>query len=184
MGPHQRGWLCVTGGQQRPRCCTLLLHEEPHMRHWIFLFRPETYEDVKRLGLVGVRYDHRRRFAEVAEGARFVAYISRERVLDGAGVVTGPGFADSAAVAPGWAGYPLRAPVAFTASGRRRDARQLLWGLSECQVGIKTEPTNLLFCRGGFMEIPRADFDWLLRVLDEGDGVAAERLSIASDGPA
>ena len=54
------------------------------MRNWLFLFRPETYEDVRRLGFVGVRYDHRRRFADISEGDRFVAYISRLRVLDGA----------------------------------------------------------------------------------------------------
>lgn len=146
------------------------------MRHWLFLFRPKTYEDVKRLGLVGVRYDHRRRFADISEGDKFVAYISRERVLDGEGRVTGAGVADPAPVAAGWEGYPLRAPVAFTSTGHRRDGKRLLWGLSECQRGIKTEPTNLLFCRGGFMEIPQEDFEWLVRVLHDGDGAVAERL--------
>ena len=152
------------------------------MRNWLFLFRPETYEDVKRLGFIGVRYDHRRRFSDIAEGDRFVAYISRSRVLDSVGVVTGPGFTDAEAVAPGWAGYPLRAPVRFTSSGHVRDARRLLWGLTECQQGIRTEPTNLLFCRGGFMEIPNADYDWLTRVLEHGDSAAEERLVVSDAG--
>lgn len=98
-------------------------------------------------------------------GDRFVAYVSRQRLLDAHGVVTGEPYEDVAEEPPGWLRYTQRVPIRFEETGAGIDARELLWGLSVCDENLKTEPTNLLFCKGGFMEIPAADYDWLRAVL-------------------
>lgn len=49
------------------------------MKNWLLMFRPEAYEVVKEAGLIGVLHMHRRRFAELADGDRFLAYISKIR---------------------------------------------------------------------------------------------------------
>jgi hypothetical protein len=61
--------------------------------------------------------------------------------------------------------HRARARIRFERTGAGIDARELLWGLSVCSEGIKTEPTNLLFCKGGFMEIPESDYTWLCDVM-------------------
>lgn len=146
------------------------------MRYWLLMFRPETYQDAQRVGLIGVRREHARRFAALACGDQFVAYVSREQRLDGHGTITGPGVLDPTPVLPAWSGYVLRAPVSFVSTGYRRDGRRALWGLDECQRDLNTQPTNLLFCRGGFMEITLRDYEWLRRVLEDGDSVVNERI--------
>ena len=135
------------------------------MKYWIVMFRPETYAAARQYGMMAVLHNHRRRFAAVSEGDRFVAYISRERLLDAHGVVVSSPFEELAEEPPGWVRYTQRARVRFDETGAGIDARELLWGLSVCSEGINTEPTNLLFCKGGFMEIPEADYDWLRAVL-------------------
>jgi hypothetical protein len=114
---------------------------------------------------MAVLHNHRRRFAEVAPGDRFVAYISRQRLLDAHGEVVGEPFQEVADEPKGWIRYTERARIRFERTGAGIDARELLWGLSVCSEGIKTEPTNLLFCKGGFMEIPESDYTWLCDVM-------------------
>ena len=135
------------------------------VKHWIVMFRPETYAAAQAHGMMAVLHSHRRRFAEVAVGDRFVAYISRQRVLDAHGEVVSEPFEEVAQEPKGWIRYTERARVRFDQTGAAIDARELLWGLSVCGEGIKTEPTNLLFCKGGFMEIPKDDYDWLRDVM-------------------
>lgn len=147
------------------------------MKHWIVMFRPETYAAAREHGIMAVLHNHRRRFAEVAPGDRFVAYISRQRVLDAHGEVTGEPFQEVSDVPAGWSRYTERAPIRFEQTGADIDARELLWGLSVCDEGIKTEPTNLLFCKGGFMEISKADYDWLRKVMDGKAPASAKRAS-------
>ncbi len=129
------------------------------------MFRPETYAAAQAHGMMAVLHNHRRRFAEVAPGDRFVAYVSRERLLDARGEVVGEPFQDVADEPKGWIRYTERARIRFEQTGAGIDARELLWGLSVCSEGIKTEPTNLLFCKGGFMKIPESDYTWLCDVM-------------------
>jgi len=124
---------------------------------------------------MAVLHNHRRRFAEVAPGDRFVAYISRQRVLDAHGEVIGEPFQEVSDVPAGWIRYTERVRIRFDQTGAGNDARELLWGLSVCDEGIKTEPTNLLFCKGGFMEIPGSDYQWLRDVMDGKAPVSAKR---------
>jgi hypothetical protein len=146
------------------------------MSFWLVMFRPETYASAQKYGMMGVLHNHRRRFAGVAPGDRFVAYISRDRLLDAHGEVVGDPYQEVADEPPGWGRYTERALIRFDQTGAAIDARELLWGLAVCNEGIKTEPTNLLFCRGGFMEIPKADYDWLRDVLAGQAPVSAKRL--------
>jgi len=140
------------------------------MKHWILMFRPETYAVAQEHGTMGVLHQHRRRFAEMAPGDRFVTYVSRKRVLDGRGTLTSAPFVDVTAIGEGWAHYPQRCNVRFDQVDAGIDAKELLWGLSACQEGMKTTPSNLLFCKGGFMEITQQDYEWLTGLLDEEQG--------------
>lgn len=135
------------------------------MKHWIVMFRPETYAAARQHGMMAVLHNHRRRFADVAKGDKFVAYVSRQRLLDAHGEVISEPFSEASKIPEGWIRYTERAQIRFDGTGANIDARELLWGLSVCDTGIKTEPTNLLFCKGGFMEIPKEDYDWLRDVL-------------------
>ena len=144
------------------------------MKHWIVMFRPETYAAAQEYGMMGVRHNHRRRFAAVAEGDRFVAYISRQRLLDAHGVVTSDGFEQVAEEPPGWDRYTQRARVRFEETGFEIDAREVLWGLSVWGDSMTTLPTNMLFCKGGFMEIAVSDYKWLRAVL-RGDAPATAK---------
>lgn len=135
------------------------------MKHWIVMFRPETYAAAQAHGLMAVLNMHRRRFAAVSPGDKFVAYISRERVLDAAGEVVGPVYQELSEIPAGWRRYTERAPIRFEVTGAGIDARELLWGLSACDERMKTSPANLLFCLGGFMEIEQTDYAWLRDVM-------------------
>lgn len=135
------------------------------MKHWIVMFRPETYTVAQQYGMMAVLHNHRRRFAAVAAGDRFVVYVSRKRLLDAHGIVVEPPFEELSEEPPGWLRYTQRAVIRFEETGLGIDARELLWGLSVCNEELKTEPTNLLFCRGGFLEIPESDYEWLRSIM-------------------
>ena len=136
------------------------------MRHWILMFRPETYAVAQEHNTIGVLHQHRGRFASLAPGDRFVTYISRKRVLAGHGEVTSQPYLDTTPIGTGWAHYPQRCGVRFDLVDGDVDSKELLWGLSACDENLKTTPANLLFCKGGFMEITEADYRWLRGVLD------------------
>src|SRR4051812_32436320 len=102
------------------------------MKHWIVMFRPETYAAAREHGLMGVLNMHRRRFAEIRPGDRIVAYVSRDRVLDAHGEIVGEPYQEVAEVPLGWVRYTERAAIRFDATGARIDARALLWGLAVC----------------------------------------------------
>jgi hypothetical protein len=147
------------------------------LNHWLIMFRPETYAAARQHGLMAVLNMHRRRFSEVRPGDRFVAYVSRERVLDGHGEVLDEPYQEASEVPAGWLHYTERVRVRFDDTGKRRDGRVALWGLAVCSEGINTEPTNLLLVKGGFLKIPAEDYAWLRRILEEGEGVVGERVA-------
>lgn len=120
---------------------------------------------------------HHRRFSELRPGDRFIAYVSRERVLAAHGEVLGEPYQEATEVPAGWVRYTERVKVRFEQSGQRRDGRLALWGLSMVATGIKTEPTNVLLLKGGFLNIPEDDYNWLRRVLDAGDEAVRERVA-------
>ena len=87
------------------------------MRHWLFMFRPETFEVVRREGVIGVLDTHRRRFAALVEGDRFITYLSRLRVLDGHGVLTSGPYVDDTQIFPVAQRYPWRCRVTVQRTG-------------------------------------------------------------------
>lgn len=138
------------------------------MRNWILMFRPDTYEIVKERGVIGVLFMHRRRFAEVAEGDRFVAYLSQRQVFDGHGRIASAPYSDVEPIFPGRDLYPQRARVTFEHKGASVPAAKLLWDLDLWAARaepLKTSPWNMLYCYGGFMEVPDTDFGRLRGVV-------------------
>lgn len=127
------------------------------------MFRPETYEIVRRHQTIGVNATHRKRFAELRKGDKFLAYISQHRVLDGHGVLTSDPFEDHSPLFDGTGKYPNRSRVQFDEIGLATDARELLWGIQHFTLmTMKTLPTNYLRCYGGFMSLTKQDYEWLL----------------------
>jgi hypothetical protein len=137
------------------------------VNHWLFQFRPETYELVQEHGTLGVLNGHRKRFAEVKPGDAFVAYVSRVQLLDGHGVIDSEAFeAVDPIFGSGSEKYRQRARVTFLDSGLARAGGKLLYGLSEFQGAMKTTPANAIFCKGGFLKITEEDYAWLLGCME------------------
>lgn len=136
------------------------------MANWLLMFRPDTYATVKDRGVIGVLHQHRTRFASLSAGDRFVAYISRSRLVDGHGRLAGDPYVD---VEPIWSTrehYPQRCEVAFDRTGAAMDATTLLWHLDCWPNPMKTTPSNYLFCKGGFLQISDHDRDFLIEIIE------------------
>lgn len=134
------------------------------MTNWLLMFKPDTFEVVKDLGVIGVLHMHRRRFAALTEGDRFVAYLSRRQVLAGYGVIASAPFQEVEPIFPGRERYPQRCRVTFQRVCAGVPAGDALWELDawkERETSLRTQPWNMLFCYGGFMEIPDSDFERL-----------------------
>lgn len=134
------------------------------MRNWLFSFKPETYERVKKHNTVGVHKFHHKRFSLIAPNDRFIIYLSRVQVLDGHGFVSGQPYSSSEPIFGEGVEYPCRCKVNFGSTGMGRPAKDTLWFLEEFR-DQKTHPANVLFCRGGFSEVGNNDFEYLERVL-------------------
>jgi len=131
------------------------------VRHWLIMFRPETYQTVRDHSVIGVRMDHRKRFALISSGDLFVAYISRRGLLDGYGRIVGNIREDDTPLFGADTSYPLRCDVEFDRANLATPVGELLWHLDQWnQMGkeLRTHPANMLFCYGGFMEIQPSDY--------------------------
>jgi len=147
------------------------------MTYWILMFRPETYEQAREKNLIGVLNSHRKRFANLSPGDKFVAYVSRICEFDALGEVVGRPYQDDTPVYPGWERYTRRCQVRFHVDGAHLGAKELLFELSSFQGPLKTHPANLIFCRGGFMEISMEDYGHLQTLI-----VQRTQSRAASDG--
>jgi hypothetical protein len=136
------------------------------MANWLVMFRPETYALVLQHGQIGVRAAHSARFRALSPGDRFVVYVSRDRILDGWGEVTGEPFASDAPLFGPGLDYPNRCPVRIVEQGHRRPVGDALWYLETYSDLESTTPVNMLMCRGGFQEITDRDFDFLKSVME------------------
>lgn len=131
------------------------------MRNWLLAFRPDTYEKVKSHQTIGVLKNHRKRFSELAAEDRFVVYLTQKRFLDGHGQIDGQPFEDSKPIFGEGQVYPHRCRVRFLETGAATPAGDTLWFLDVFKDLDNTEPTNMLLCRGGFVEITDRDYDYL-----------------------
>lgn len=60
--------------------------------------------------------------------------------------------------------YPGRRKVNFEKIGLSVPARELFMGIEPFNE-VNTAPGNYIMCRGGFVEVSRKNFDWLLSKL-------------------
>jgi len=139
-------------------------HQE--MKYWILMFRPETYLQVQEKNTIGVHNQHRKRFAALSKGDRFVAYISRICQLDSHGEFVGEPYVDEAPLFENWRRYTQRCAVEFRQTGAHLPVKDLLFTLSAFQGELKTLPANMLFCKGGFMEITADDYEHFRSLVD------------------
>ncbi|MBT9587494.1 EVE domain-containing protein [bacterium] len=143
------------------------------MNYWIFTFRPEMFKTVVTHGVLGVNHQHERRFFELTQGDRFVAYLSQKQLLAGHGELVSEPFVDDSDLFGRDVQYPYRCQVRVDTSRTPTSARDLLWGLSEFDGReMKTLPANYLFLKGGFLRISERDYRWLLDVLEGRSSVA------------
>lgn len=137
------------------------------MNYWVFTFRPEMFDIVVARGVLGVNSQHESRFFQLAQGDRFVAYLSKKQQLAGHGELTSEPFVDDSNVFGPDVHYPYRCGVRVNTENEPRDARELLWGLSEFDGReMKTTPANYLFLKGGFLRVSERDYLWLKEVLE------------------
>ena len=88
-----------------------------------------------------------------------MVYVSRAKLLDGYGEVTSDPFVDDSLIFSVDQVYYHRARVRFARTGGAVPAGDELWGLSPFQENLRTQPTNLILCKGGFIEISKDDYE-------------------------
>lgn len=140
------------------------------MAYWIFMFRPDTYKGVKTYQTVGVRHGARKRFGKIRKGDKFVAYIAKDKVLDGYGEITSDPFEDNTLIFSEHQIYEHRCRVKFNTEGKAAEAGDLLWHLSPFSALETTTPANMIFCYGGFMPISENDYQNLVSHMDKSIG--------------
>lgn len=137
------------------------------LRHWLLMFRPETYELVKTHLTIGVLAKDCERFSKLRLGDRVIVYVSRARILDAYGrVASGPFTASDPIFGDKSGRYVHRARIQLDLTGLARDGKKLLYGVSVFEKGLTTTPANALLCSGGFVEITAADYDWLVGCME------------------
>ena len=135
------------------------------MKHWLMMFRPETYADVRTHETIGVRTGARKILKALSVSDPFLAYLSRVQQLDGIGMVAGEAFVDDTPIFSGGEVYEHRCKVAFAKSGFAQPVADTLWSLSCFPKEMKTTPSNYIYCKGGIIEITKDDFELLARVM-------------------
>ena len=135
------------------------------MRYWLFMFRPETFEDVKRHRVLGVRPQAAKRFAELRRGDRFVVYVSRQRVLGGQGEITGDPYIDDTPIFSGKGGYSHRVSVSVEPAAHETPGVDALWA-AESLRSSKTYPWNVLLTRGSFTELEPSEYEWFVKQME------------------
>ena len=137
------------------------------MKHWIILFTPETYEAVKKLGTIGARANVWKAFSEgMAKGDRFIGYVSKKMLFDAIGTIASDATFEEKQIFPGDKLFPCRRKIAFEKTGLNAPSGDLFHGIAPFNE-IGCGPGNYLMCKGGFAEIDKANFEWLLKQLSQ-----------------
>ncbi len=133
------------------------------MKHWTILFTPETYEMVKKHSMIGVRANVWKTFSENMEvGDRFVIYVSKKMIFDGHGSISGKATFEETKVFHEDKWFPCRRKVKFEKTGLAHPSGDLFHGIPPFNE-VNTGPGNYLMCKGGFVEISKKDFEWLMK---------------------
>lgn len=137
------------------------------MRYWLFMFRPDTYDQVKKHTTVGVRDGVQKRFSELRPKDKFVSYVSRVQDLDGYGEIVGVPFVENTLIFSKEKVYQHRCKVKFVKTNANVFAGDILWFLETFDGLFKTSPSNMIFCKGGFIEITEKDYRTLTELIDD-----------------
>lgn len=132
------------------------------MKYWIIGFTPETYKVVQEKKMIGVRKDVWKRFSEEMNvGDKFIGYLSKVVLFDSLGTIKGEAtFEEDFAFHPEkW--YPGRRKISFEKTGIKKPAMDLFWAIKPFDE-INTVPGNYIMCKGGFVEISKKEYDWLI----------------------
>ena len=131
------------------------------MKHWVLLFTPETYELVKKLSTIGVRSNVWKSFSEnMKPGDRFIGYVSKKMIFDCVGTISGDAAFEETMLFHYQKWFPCRRKVKFEKTGMAKPSGDLFNAVSPFNEA-NTGPGNYLMCKGGFVEIPKKDFNWL-----------------------
>lgn len=133
------------------------------MKYWIIGFTPETYKVVQEKKMIGVRKDVWKRFSEEMNvGDKFIGYLSKLVLFDSLGTIKGEAtFEEDFAFHPEkW--YPGRRRISFEKIGIKKPAMDLFWAMKPFNE-VNTVPGNYIMCKGGFVEISKTDYEWLLQ---------------------
>lgn len=135
------------------------------MKYWIIGFTPETYKVVQEKKMIGVRKNIWKRFSEVMSvGDKFIGYLSKLVLFDSLGTIESEAtFEEDFAFHPEKL-YPGRRQISFEKIGLKKPAMNLFWAMKPFNE-INTVPGNYIMCLGGFVEISKIDFDWILSEL-------------------
>jgi hypothetical protein len=133
------------------------------MKYWLFLINPSTYPNVIKHKIVGVRENCKKRFREIKKGDFFIVYVSQEKKFQGYGSIESDPFEDTVPIFSKEKIFPNRAEVKFENTAIDKPAKELLFGLKPFQE--TWNPSNILMCKGGFIEIDKNDYQWLLNEL-------------------
>lgn len=132
------------------------------MKHWVILFTPETYDVVKQKSLIGVRANVWKSFSEnMKVGDRFISYVSKKMTFDGFGTIAAEAVFEETKFFHEDKWFPCRRKVKFEKTGLGKPSGDLFQGIAPFNE-VGTGPGNYLMCKGGFIEISKKDFDWLL----------------------
>ena len=130
------------------------------MRYWIFVYTPESYADVCKHGITRVGKRGLKTLTEVVkEGDSVIAYISKQKIFDGYGKITGQTVVQSKDESQQ---YPWSRKIEIEKKNLKKPVGDLFWGLDEFNT-CDTTPGNLLTLKGGMIEIRKDEFEWLLK---------------------
>jgi hypothetical protein len=130
------------------------------MKYWIFCISPVTYPGVTKYKTVGVRENAKKRFQAIKKGDAFIVYVSKEKAFRGYGKIESDAFEDKSLIFSEEKIFPNRVKIKFENSNIVKPAKDLLFGLKPFQESWN--PGNLMMCKGGFIEIDKEDYQWLI----------------------
>jgi len=132
------------------------------VKYWIILFTQETYEIVKSKSLIGVRSNVWKAFSEnMKVGDHFISYVSKKMTFDGFGAITGEAVFEDTKIFHEEKWFPCRRRVRFEKVGLAKPSGDLFHGIPPFNA-VNTGPGNYLMCKGGFVEVTKKDYHWLL----------------------
>jgi len=137
------------------------------MKYWVIGFTPSTYEVVKKQKTIGVRANVWGRFStEMQIGDKFVSYVSSRVIFDSIGTITSNARFEEDMLFDQVKFYPSRRKIEFEKINLSVPATKLFNGIAPFNEK-NTHAGNYLMIKGGFVEVCKADYDWLVKELTD-----------------